>query len=111
MRHIIDYNSKQLEFQKLKKKVQRICPRAKTVARSNGTFTVADRNGRSVIREEHYMPPAETVWDAWKQAAVVVHAGKVISGNGKAFKASKKARELAAAMEGSFDDNYQDDII
>lgn len=110
MRHIIDYNSKQLEFQKLKKKVQRVCPKAKTVAKSNGTFTVADRNGRSVIREEDYMPPAGTIWEAWKQAAVCVHANKVIAGNGKAFKANKKARELTAAMEDFFCDDYQDNI-
>tara|TARA_R110000744_G_scaffold238958_1_gene356369 strand:+ start:1095 stop:1454 length:360 start_codon:yes stop_codon:yes gene_type:complete len=102
----IDYTSKQLAFQKLQKKVRRISPKATSHSNANGTFTVLDRNNRSVIREEHLMQPATSVSQAWQQAAVCVHADRVISGNGKAFKASKKARELTAAMENFLDDSH-----
>jgi len=111
----IDYTAKQLEFKKLQKKVRRISPKAKSHSNRNGTYTVLDRNDRSVIREEHLMPPAISVFQAWEQAAVCVHADRVISGNGKAFKANKKARELTAAMENFLDDsnifNDEDDIF
>ena len=104
-RQPIDYSAKQLEFKKLQKKVRRISPKAKSHSNTNGTYTVLDRNNRSIIREEHLMPPAKTVLEAWQQAAVCVHADRVIAGNGKAFKANKKARELSAAMEDFFDDS------
>jgi hypothetical protein len=108
-----DYSAKQLEFKKLQKKVRRISPKAKSHSNRNGTYTVLDRNDRSVIREEHLMPPATSVFQAWEQAAVCVHADRVISGNGKAFKANKKARELSAVMENFFGDEnvYEDDIF
>jgi len=107
MKHkqIIDYTASQLEFQKLKKKVRRLCPKARSQSNLNGTFTVLNQKNLSIIREEHLMPPARTVQQAWEQAAVCAHADKVISGNGKAFKANKKARELTAAMEDFFDDS------
>jgi hypothetical protein len=109
----IDYSAKQLKFKKLQKKVRRISPKAKSHSNSNGTYTVLDRNNKSVIREEHLMPPATSVFQAWEQAAVCVHADKVISGNGKAFKANKKAMELTAAMENFFGDEtvHEDDIF
>ena len=112
-RQPIDYSAKQLEFKKLQKKVRRISPKAKSHSNVNGTFTVLDRNGKSIIREEHLMPPATSVFQAWEQAAVCAHADRVIAGNGKAFKANKKARELTAAMEDFFDDSnvYEDDIF
>tara|TARA_R110001592_G_scaffold23543_1_gene92234 strand:- start:412 stop:759 length:348 start_codon:yes stop_codon:yes gene_type:complete len=108
----IDYSSKQLEFQKLQKKVRRISPQATSHSKPNGTYTVLDRNSKSVIRVEHLMPPATSITAAWEQAAVCVHADRVISGNGKAFKANKKAMELTAAMENFFGDEnvYEDDI-
>tara|TARA_R110001592_G_scaffold67906_2_gene208077 strand:+ start:325 stop:669 length:345 start_codon:yes stop_codon:yes gene_type:complete len=108
----VDYSSKQLDFIKLQKKVRRISPRATSHSNANGTYTVLDKNNRSVIREEHLMPPAGSVFQAWEQAAVCVHADRVISGNGKAFKANKKAMELTAAMENFFGDEnvYEDDI-
>ena len=108
----VDYSSKQLDFIKLQKKVRRISPRAISHSNANGTYTVLDKNNRSVIREEHLMPPAGSVFQAWEQAAVCVHADRVISGNGKAFKANKKAMELTAAMENFFGDEnvYEDDI-
>ena len=109
----IDLSSKQIEFKQLQKKVRRISPKAKSHSNANGTFTVLDRNGKSIIREEHLMPPATSLFQAWEQAAVCAHADRVIAGNGKAFKANKKARELTAAMEDFFDDSnvYKDDIF
>tara|TARA_R110000851_G_scaffold234720_2_gene387187 strand:+ start:1313 stop:1672 length:360 start_codon:yes stop_codon:yes gene_type:complete len=111
----VDYSSKQLAFRKLQKKVRRISPKATSHLNVTGTYTVLDKDSRSVIREEHLMPPAGTLLQAWEQAAVCVHADKVISGNGKAFKANKKAMELTAAMEHFFDDENifddEDDIF
>lgn len=101
----IDYTAKQLEFQKLKKRVRRLCPDAKSESTFDGSFTVLNRDNLSIIREDHFMPPARTVQHAWEQAAVCAHADRVIAGNGKAFKASKKASELTAAMEGFLDDS------
>jgi hypothetical protein len=55
------------EFQKLKRKVQRTFPNARTMRTKCGGFYVLNENG-GVIGIEYLIPPAKSVMEAWATA-------------------------------------------
>lgn len=56
-----------LKFQKLKKKVQRTFPNARTIRAKYGGFYVLNETG-GIIGIEYLIPPAKTVIEAWSTA-------------------------------------------
>jgi len=59
--------TRQKEFQKIKKKVLKKYPYASTQANIDGTFYLSDGYG-GVIGEDYMLPPTKSVWDAWEHA-------------------------------------------
>ena len=65
--HGLPVEKRQKEFQKIKKRVLKRFPNAKTQANSDGRFYLTDGYG-GVVGEDYMLPPAKTVWDAWEHA-------------------------------------------
>jgi hypothetical protein len=65
------------EFQKIKKRVQRVFPKAKTARTESGEFYVLNQNG-GIIGIDYLIPPSKSVLDAWRVVIDIIKIHKNI---------------------------------
>ena len=79
----------QREFQKVKRFIQKRFPGAYTTQRTDGSYTVVDGNGKSIVDPELMLPPALTVRKAWEYAKYTNWFTNMIRKSNNAFDDSK----------------------
>jgi|TARA_R100000231_G_C5276370_1_gene150243 hypothetical protein len=75
---------KYVHFRKLKSQIQKKYKTAKTVSR-NGKFCV-EHEGRNLIQNYPSLAMADSVYDAWKNASIVLHWDKIDTRNSRTLR-------------------------
>ena len=75
---------KYVHFRKLKSQIQKKYKTAKTVSR-NGKFCV-EHEGKNLIQNYPSLAMADNVYDAWKNASIVLHWDKIDTRNSRTLR-------------------------
>ena len=87
-----------VEFQKIKKKVLKKFPDAKTQTDSNGNFYVIDKVGYKIIPEYLMIPNNDDVFGAWKNVAHALWTHHLLKRNKKKFSKENEAKEIIKSI-------------
>ena len=92
---------KYVHFRKLKSQIQKKYKTAKTVSR-NGKFCV-EHEGRNLIQNYPSLAMADSVYDAWKNASIVLHWDKIDTRNSRTLKNDLSAVTVLDEVQKSAD--------
>ena len=83
------------EFQKLKRFVVKRFPGAHTIRRDNGSYSIIDGDGYTILNPELNLPPAWTVRRAWEHAKYAAWFTNMICKSNAAFSDEKIYKKMA----------------
>jgi len=66
------------EFKKLKKRILKQYPEAKTMIDNSGKYYIIDKNKKKIIPENALFFNTITVYDAWKSIDIMLHTQKLL---------------------------------
>jgi hypothetical protein len=86
--------SKQKEFAKVKRFVQKRAPGARTILHADA-YTVVDGSGKAIVQQELMLPNATSVKMAWEQARYSLWFSNMMRKNNNAFSDEKIFKKIA----------------
>ncbi|MCK9273175.1 hypothetical protein M0P65_06545 [Candidatus Gracilibacteria bacterium] len=87
-------SKRKIEYQRAKRKVQKLFPNAKIKRDRFKNFYVVDKNGFKILQDEFSINNQLTIFDTWKKTAEMIWFKHIIEVNNQRFNDDKIFKSL-----------------